>query len=230
MTRSEIIELSTSLTERKGEKVLNMKALFAFVCQDICKRQRFWWRRGLVTFTIQANVSTYDLSTITTVPESQLSEIGVEEVIKLQIITSQSPLTFTDLGPVFDADSLIGMMANTTPIQPGQYTMEANDYKTLRVDLPDADYTAYLAFWGISNPATDSSSDAVPLIPPWGHNAIVAGLNAKIFKFAYGSKNPKTIDAEKEYEQAIDDLQMKSNFSPNKRTQVILGEAAIQSH
>lgn len=229
MTRSEIIELSNGLTERKGEKVLNLNALFAFVCQDICKRQRFWWRRGQVTFTIVAGTATYDLTTITTVPASQLSEIAVEEITRLEILTSPNPLQLTRLDPVFDPAALVAMMANSTPAQPSRYTMDANDYKTLRVDIPDANYTAYMIYWAMPNPKSDTTATGVPVIPPWGHNVIVSGMNAKIFKFAYGSRNEKTLDAIAEYEQGIQDLQMRKDFDPNKRQQLITGEDAVRS-
>ena len=39
MTRSEIIELSNSLTERKGERVLSLQSLYRIVVQDIAKRK-----------------------------------------------------------------------------------------------------------------------------------------------------------------------------------------------
>jgi hypothetical protein len=111
----------------------------------------------------------------------------------------------------------------------GRYTMDAGDYKTLRLDPPDLAYTAFLVGWGMPSPASDSTNDAVPLIPPWGHNTIVAGMNAKIFKFAYGSKNEKTMDAMEEYEQGLQDLMAKRQFDPNYKLQMSLSEDAVRS-
>jgi hypothetical protein len=90
-------------------------------------------------------------------------------------------------------------------------------------------YSALIVGWGMPNPATDSTSDAVPLIPPWGHNTIVSGLNARIFKFAYGSKNEKTIDAMEEYELGLQDLMSKRQFDPNYKNQLTLSENAVRS-
>ena len=90
-------------------------------------------------------------------------------------------------------------------------------------------FLASVVGWAMPNPATDSANDAVPLIPTWGHNTIVAGMNAKIFKFAYGSKNEKTLDAIAEYEQGLQDLMSKKQFDPNYRSQLTISEDAVRS-
>lgn len=227
MTRSEIIELSNQLTERKGERVLNTQTLYRFVVQDICKRQRFWWRRILVNFSLSPNVKTYDFTNAGLFPG--LKEIAIEEITKFTIITSPNPLQTVELSPIFDPESVIEMTFNATQVQPTRYTMQAGDYKTLLIDPPDTTYNAFIVGWGMANPASDSTTDAVPLIPPWGHNTIVSGMNAKIFKFAYGSKNEKTIDAVEEYEQGMQDLMSKKQFDPNYRSQLSLSEDAVRS-
>jgi hypothetical protein len=227
LTRTEIIELANQLTERKGEKVLNLQTLYRFVVQDIAKRQRFWWRRGYLTFALTPSTTTYDLGNAALFPT--LKEIAVEEITKFTLILSPNPYQVAELDPMFDPQTLNDMIANTKLQAPSRYTMDANDYKTLRIDPPDMAYTAYLVFWAMPNPASDSTNDAVPLIPPWGHNTIVAGMNAKIFKFAYGSKNEKTIDAQQEYEQGLQDLMSKKQFDPNYRSQFSLAEDAVRS-
>lgn len=227
MIRTEIIELANQLTERKGEKQLNQQSLYRFVVQDIAKRQRFWWRRIMVNFSLSPTVRTYDFTNATLFPA--LAEIAVEEITKLTLVITANPLNKAELVPIFDPESLVEMNVNTQLGQPGRYTMEAGNWSVLRLDPPDLAYNAYLVGWGMPNPASDSTNDAVPLIPPWGHNTIVAGMNAKIFKFAYGSKNEKTIDAQEEYEQGIQDLASKRQFDPNYRLQMSLSEDAVRS-
>lgn len=227
MTRSEIIELSNQLTERKGEKVLNLQSLYRFVVQDIAKRQRFWWRRIAVNWTLTPGTKTYDLTSAALFPS--LAEIAIEEITKITVIQTANPLQTVELVPVFDPETLIEMQLNTSNVVPGRYTMQSADWKMLLLDPPDLAYTTYLVGWGMPNPATDSATDAVPLIPPYGHNTIVAGMNAKIFKFAYGSKNEKTLDAVAEYEQGLQDLMAKKQFDPNYRSQLSLAEDAVRS-
>lgn len=232
MQRSEIIELAYQLTERKTERqISNVNSLYSIVLQDICKRQRFWWRRLAVNFTLSAGVQKYDLTTITTSPA--LTEILFEEISKFQIILSTTPYQVQDLLPVYDPTAIIAMLDgagnNAQPATPARYTMNPFDYKTLLIDAPDLNYTAYLVGWAMPNPASDSTNDNVPLIPPYGHNAIVAGLVAKMFRFAYGSQNPKSQDAALEYEQAIQDLEAKRQFDPNYQVQMNLQESAVRS-
>jgi hypothetical protein len=229
MQRTEIIELSNQLTERKGEKVLNLGTLYRVVLQDICKRQRFWWRRIQVNFPLVIGQTTYDLTTITTVPANALKEIALDEITKFTLILSPSPLQKAELTPIFDPEAVIEMQNNTQNSQPGRYTMNHGDYKTLLIDPPDAAYNSYIIGWGMPNPPSDTTNDNVPLIPPWGHNTVVAGLMVKIFKFAYGTENPKTVDALAEYEQGIADLEQRKQFDPNYRLQLTLNESAVRS-
>lgn len=227
MTRTEIIELANQLTERKGERVLKLQSLYRFVVQDISKRQRFWWRRIMVNWTLTPNHKTYDLGDTTLFPT--LTEVAVDEITKFSLVISPNPLNTVELVPIFDPQSLVEMTVNTTQVQPGRYTIQQGSSTVLQIDPPDLAYSAYLVGWGMPNPATDSTNDAVPMIPAWGHNAIVSGLCAKIFRFAYGSKNDKTIDALQEYELGIQDLASKRQFDPNYRLQLSLGEDAVRS-
>jgi len=227
MLRSEIIELSNQLTERKAENVLDLNSLFRFVVQDIAKRQRFWWRRIAFSFQLSPDVPTYDLTQITTTPA--LTEIAIEEITKFTLILSPSPLQKAELAPIFDPETYIEMVQANQTIQPARYTMLAGDWKTILIDPPDNPYNAYIVGWGMPNPGSDTVEDTVPLIPDYGHNAVVSGMNAKIFKFAYGSKNEKTIDAQNEYELAVQDLMQKKQFDPNYRLQMNLQEGAIRS-
>lgn len=240
MQRSEIIELSNQLTERKGEKVLNLQSLYRFVVQDICKRQRFWWRRIQFNFTATAATQTFDLTSITTVPANAMTEILLDEITKFSIILTANPYQVAEFVPTFDPQTLIDMIQNTNPAPPnnpsaqfpgagGRYTMDPSGINTVRIDPLDINYTAYIVGWAMPNPASDSTNDKVPLIPVWGHNTIVAGMNAKIFKFAYGSKNEKTLDAQEEYEQGLQDLMQRKQFDPNYRLQMNLSEDAVRS-
>lgn len=224
MTRTEIIELSNQLSERKGEKVLNLQSLYRFVLQDIAKRNRFWWRRVLAALTLVPGTATYDLTAI-----SGFSEIAFDEITKFTVVLTPNPLQKIELVPIFDPEGLIEMNINTSLAAPGRYTMNAGDWKTVRIDPPDLAYSAYIVGWGMPNPASDSANDGVPLIPPWGHNAIVEGLLTRIFGFVYGDEHPKTMRAQKAYEQGIADLEMRPKFDPNYRSQLSLAEDAVRS-
>ena len=227
VTRTEIISLANQLSEQKGTKVLDTNSLYRFVVQDICKRQRYWWRRILVNFTLTPNQTTYDLTNATLFPS--LAEIAIEEITKFSIILSPSPYQAAQLLPVFDPETLIDMTANTQQVAPSRYTIDTQSNSLLRIDPPDLAYNAFIVGWAMPNPPSDTTNDEVPLIPVWGHNTIVAGMLFKIFKFAYGSKNEKTGDAMQEYEQGLQDLMSKKQFDPNYKLQMNLTECAVRS-
>lgn len=238
MQRQEIIELALQLAERKGEKTVSLPSLYRFVLQDICKRERFWWRRVVFSFTLAAGTPTYDLTTITTTPSNALTEIDLDEITKFTIILTPSPYQVAELVFAPDPETLIDMINNTQITSPltgdlqspgGRYCFDGNDYKTIRIDPPDLNYTAYIVGWGMPNPPSDSANDAVPLIPPWGHNTIVEGMKAYLFDFAYGADNPKALGAHSNYEKAIQDLASRRYPDPNYKLQLALSESAVRS-
>ena len=237
MTRTEIIELANQLSERKGEKTLNLQSIYRFVLQDIAKRERFWWRRKYFSFSLVTGQPTYDLTVVATTPANAMVDLAFDEITKLTVILAASPYQVAEFVPVFDPETLIDMVNNTSLTSPtignaqapgGRYTMDT-DYKTIRIDPPDMNYTAYILGWAMPNPASDSASDVVPLIPPWGHNAIVEGMKSEIFDFVYGADNPRALSALKRYEQAIQDLAQRKQFDPNYRSQLVLTEDAVRS-
>ncbi len=238
MNRQEIIELALQLAERKGEKTVQLKDLYRFVLQDICKRERFWWRRVAFSFSLVAGTPTYDLTQITTTPSSSLTEIDLDEITKFTIILTPNPYQAAEMVFSSDPETLIDMINNTQLTAPltgnnqfpgGRYMFDGNDYKTIRIDPPDQNYTAYIVGWGMPNPPSDSANDAVPLIPPWGHNTIVEGMKAYLFDFAYGADNPKALGAHANYEKAIQDLASRRQPDPNYKLQLALTENAVRS-
>lgn len=215
------------LTERKGEKQLNQQSLYRFVVQEIAKRNRFWWRHVETSFPIAPPNQTYDYTAITTVPA--LTEIVFDEITDFRYIVTPNPLQTAEIHPAFDPGAVVSMLQNPTPGPPSRYTMQPGDYKTILIDPPDTTYNAFLSGWAMPNPGSDSTNDAVPLIPPWGHDTIVAGMMVKNFRFAYGSKNEKTLDAIAEYEQGIQDLAQRKQFSPKYVVQLASQEHAVRS-
>jgi hypothetical protein len=240
MQRSEIIELAMQFVERKGEKVLNLQSIYRLVLQDICKRERFWWRRIQFNFNAAAATQTFDLTQVTTVPANAMTEILLDEITKFTIILTPNPFQVAEFVPVFDPETLIEMINNTTPASPnnpsvqfpgagGRYTMDPSGINVVRIDPLDINYTAYIVGWAMPNPGSDSTNDNVPLIPAWGHNTILEGMKWMIFDWVYGEDNPKTVSASRRYEQAIQDLAQRKQFDPNYKLQLALQEGAVRS-
>lgn len=208
--------------------------------QDICKRERFWWRRIQFNFSATANTQLFDLTAIATVPANAMTEIILDEITKFTIILTASPFQVAEFVPVFDPETLVEMIQNTAPASPanpsaqfpgagGRYTMDPSGINVVRIDPLDINYTAYIVGWAMPNPASDSTNDNVPLIPPWGHNTIIDGMKAYIFDFAYGPEDSKAIGAKERYEQGIQDLAQRRKFDPNYKLQLALQEGAVRS-
>ena len=242
MQRQEILELALQLAERKGEKTVSLPALYRFVMTDICKRERFWWRRVVFSFTLTIGQPTYDLTQITTVPSTALDEILLDEITKFTIILSPNPYNVAEMVFTPSAETLIDMINNNQLTSPssgnssngifspgGRYCFDGNDYKTIRIDPPDLAYTAYIVGWGMPDPPSESTLDTVPLIPPWGHNTIVEGMKAYLFDFAYGADHPKALGAHANYDKAIQDLAARRQPDPHYRLQLASSEAAVRS-
>lgn len=234
MNRADAIELAHQLTERKAEKILNMNLLLNTVLMDICKRQRFWWRKLDVTFTIKpglsgAGITQYDFSTLTTTPA--ITGIAVEEIITIALVSGGSiiitnPPTSPELTPIFDPIGIRQIKQNTVQAQPSRYTMGAVDWKTLVIDPPDATYTAEMTFWAMPMPASagdtiDAASNEIPLIPPFYHDAIVNGLEARINRRVWGPSDSRYIAANNAYETCILNMTTRQQFTSNYNKQWI---------
>lgn len=234
MTRTDIIELAHQLTERKAEKVLDMPLLLAHVLQDFCGRNRYWWRNYYATFSTAPNVQDYDM-TDSTVFTPDLSEIGVEEITQVAVIQGGQTPPVAYLEPVFDPRTLIEMRSGlnqngaATPGTPSRYIVDANSYNQLLLDMPDGVYSMAVTFWAMPNPKKDSVSDCIPLVPPWHHKALVAGLVSLIWKRVEGIGSKEYITSKQEYEDYITLAQARPRFTTNYAQQFTSAEDAIRS-
>lgn len=224
MNRTDCIELANQLTERKGEKILDMNLLLNSTIQDVCKRQRFWWRRLDVTFNMTQGTTQYDFTTITTTPA--LVEMAVEEIIAIALVSGGSiipttPPTNPELTPIFDPIGIRAIKQNTVQAQPSRYTISTIDWKTLLIDPPDATYVAEMTFWAMPIIDKDTASNVIPLIPPFYHNVLVEGLEARINKRVYGPNDSRFLGAQQAYETSILLMSQRPQYTTNYNKQWI---------
>lgn len=227
MTRDSIIELADQWTERKG-KQFNLQKMYEFAVAHVCKQNRFWWRKKLITFNMVIGTTTYDLTSITTTPA--LTETGIEEVIKWElVITPGTNPSIVKLTPIFDDEAIFTMLENTTNGQPSRYTMGVDAFQTLRVDPPDSAYKTRMSFWAMPSFADDSTNTIVPMVPAWHHNAIVECMAAQIFENVYGLQDVKTMTMQSRYQKTLTDMQMRPEFTTDYVQTLATQEDAVQS-
>ena len=225
MTKSEIIELASSNTERRAEGQLNLNLLLMHAIQKFCAEKRFWWRKKTLTFNTSPTVSTYDLAAVTTTPAN--AGVEVEEITEL--VWVENAARIHELEPIFDDLSVIEMIENAQPGQPASYTVDPNSYQTLRINLPAGAYTLRMTYWAMPNPATDDVSDAVPLVPKYLHYALADRLEMDILRRLYGPLDAKYLAAKADYEEDVLKAMAKNSFEASQAHQFITRERAVRS-
>lgn len=227
MTRDEIIELVNQLTERKAENVISLPSLYQHVCQEFCAEFRFWWRKKSFSFNTVASQANYDLNTL-----AGLTDIEVEEITKVLWVSAANGVV--ELDPIFDDQSIVEEIEfaaiNAGLGAPNTYTFDFTDWKTMRIQpVSDQPYKIRVVAWCTASPATDSTSQVVPLIPPRFHRGVVHGMEKYVWRVIYGQEDPRTATAELQYQKVVQQAQMRPRFTTNYTSQLISSEDSVQS-
>jgi hypothetical protein len=226
MNRDEIIEMVQKLTERKSENVLEPLTLYRHVLHQFCGEARFWWRKRSFSFNTVANTPQYDLSAVATTPD--VSVLSAEEIIRIHYVSTTK--TITELTPVFDDLTIAELIEQfDTPGLPGIWCFDGTDYKTIRLNMPNAAYKIRVFAWMMPNPATDDPSAVVPLVPPWLHKAIVHGMEAYIWRVSYGQQDERFVTAKAAYDQTVDMAKLRPRWSVQGNLQFISPESSVQT-
>jgi hypothetical protein len=193
MTRSQIIELADTRTERRG-KTLNLKLEFLNALQEFATESRFYWRKKSVTLNTAASTATYDLSS---------SDAQLEEIISGRYVVSAT--TVNKLTPIFDTQAIEEIQEATTTGTPGSYMIEPGTSQTVRISpIPAGVYKLRFTFWAV--PVLDPNDDAaetVPLVPARLHRTVAKLLERNILGFLFGEESNKFMRADAEYQKQL---------------------------
>jgi hypothetical protein len=204
MTRSQIIATVQTITEGKlTDAQVDYELLYAQAIQEFCGEARFWWRKKNLTFTTTASTTTYDLASITTTPTG--AGLFVAEITKITVVDSSNNVSGVD--PVFDDESVAGMIADTSTRKPDVYTIDTSSltaYQVLRFPVPDATYTMRVFFWAMPNPTADNSDDTVYVVPSYLHHALVTALEKEVWRAVFGAQDPKYVTALNLYNKKVE--------------------------
>jgi hypothetical protein len=225
MTKSEIVELASSNTERRAEGQLNLNLMLTHAIQKFCAEKRFWWRKKTLTLSTSPMVATYDLAAIATTPAG--AGVEVEEITEL--VWVEDAARVHSLEPIFDDLSVIELIENGTPGQPASYTIDPNSHQTLRINPPAGAYTLRMSFWAMPNPASDDVSDVVPVVPKYLHYVLADRLEMDILRRLYGPQDAKYLTAKAEYEDGVQKAMAKNSFEASKAVQFVTRESAVRS-
>lgn len=213
MTRSQIIKQVNDRTENKLVGQVDFNDLFNDIYQEFCAEHRFWWLHKRLSFSTAANVATYDLNSITTVPAS--AGPFVDEITRVILIDSNANVC--PLVSVFDDEGVAATIAATGTDQPGLYTVELNDdtnEKIIRLSkTPNGVYTIHVYHWAAPNPTPDGNDDTIYLVPPTKHHILKTALEAEVWRLEYGEENPKYTTAIAKYNKKVALAKHKPAFS-----------------
>jgi hypothetical protein len=207
MTRSQIISTVQALTEGKlTDAQVDYELLYAQAIQEFCGEARFWWRKKNLTFATVAATSTYDLTDLTNVPTVPAGAgLYIAEITK--IIVTDSVGNVSPVDPVFDDESVAGIIQDTSKRKPDVYTIDTASltaYQVLRFPLLDAAYTARVFFWAMPNPTADNSDDVVYIVPTYLHHCLVTALEKEVWRSVFGAQDPKYTSAKAQYDKKVE--------------------------
>lgn len=227
MTRSDVIEQAQELTERRGERVLNMNVLYAQGLQKFLREKRFWWRRKTLSFTSQAGVALYDLSSSA---NGLPGATDLEEIIT--VIRYTGPNDFLELDPLFEPINQEIARLDATPAtdEPSKFMIEPDTYQTLRLyNQPNGALQYVVPYWAIPNPPVDDTSDVIPLVPGYLHYALVDRLRRDIHLFLFGMESDKFKASDAEYQASLAQAEEKPAYSVRKAVELRSSEKAVRS-
>ena len=172
-----------------------MNSEFYIALQELCLEKRWWWRRRINAFTIQAGVAQYDLTDSAGINAADLQQVA-KNGFKLfypgstpngNLAAPWNNMPYTCPKPIFDVDIQDAIVATQTlypPSTPCRFFLTPGTITQLWVDpIPDANYPAAFGYWAIPNYTADSGDETIPFMPPYMHPLLLKKLEMQIERF-----------------------------------------------
>lgn len=216
-TRTEIIATVNKKTENALD-ALDAASLFNEVLQEFCSEHRFWWRKKRFTFPTVGGTATYDLSDTSTVVTTPAS-IGpfVEEITYMGRVDGTD---ISKIDPIFDEETIAGWTVSTTQDKPTCFTVDSNDTQKFQVvrlnPIPNGVYTVHVSAWMMPNPSTDSSDDAIYIVPSIWHHVLQTALERETWRLKYGAQDAKFVTAAELYKKKVAAAKVQPSFSSER--------------
>ena len=217
MSKSEILDLASSLTEGRIKR-LDTKNFLNLEIAALINRRRYWWRKQVAQFSTVVGTPTYDLSAAGLNVAQHLGQI-IRVLNGKNLNITQQPYSFVandvanPSGPslIFLGDSVSQLRAisdTTAQGPPAGWFIEPGTTKTLRLTpRPDAVYPILVHHWATYNPAKDDTDEELPaFFPDQFTRAVLAAILRTMFMYLFGAGDGRSTLAEAQYQQALEDL------------------------
>ncbi len=199
----QVIQLANRRTEQRGES-LDLDGELYIALQELCLEKRWWWRRRVNLFTIQAGVPQYDLTATTT---GAINAPDMQQVAKngFKIFTSGAqpsqnlpgcwPHCYTCPEPVFDVDKqdeILALQSQFPQNVPCRFFILPGTTNMLVVDpIPNLTCPAAFGYWAVPNYQDDDDDLSIPLLPAWMQPVLIKKLEAQIERFSQSDEGPQ---------------------------------------
>jgi hypothetical protein len=213
MTRSQIIDTALRRTEKKA-KALDANVEFATALQEIALEARFWWRRKIKSFTIQAGISTYPF-----VGDGSLGIGDFQQAPRDGLMILGPNGVIVQPEPIFDfkQQQMIKSFQSTQQAsRPTSYFVIGAPGEMTLDPIPDRDYMASLSYWSVPiyTPGGAAGEDeAIPSLPAYFHPILIKKLEMHFNAYSLGEGSAKYQAAAAEYQMLMNNANLYDNFS-----------------
>jgi hypothetical protein len=224
LTITELIERAHQRTGRKNEgKEIDLRGMVISALQDLCRENRWPFRRMRGTFTSVAGTKTYDLTSATYGDMDDL-----EEVIAVYYVNGT---TVYKVGPSAQSDDMVSDLIATDSGDPSRYTLEPGTEGTIRFDKCSSVRTFYVYYWAIPNPSIEDTDDTIALLPSKYHYVLLQYVTAMFWALLPGEgiSGPNATAAYNLYLRQLDLMKRKSAFSTQETRSFKSTEAAVRA-
>jgi hypothetical protein len=226
MKKSEVIKLARNKTQYRGEK-LDVDTMFKNRLLSFCLEDYFWWRRKSFSFNSVVGTAAYDITNTDVIANGVYD---LDEVIKVFRVDAGPKLC--ELDPVIDPMVMEFAQEDTTRDLPGSYFFVPGAATTIQlVRIPNSALKYRVQYWAVpnDNPNAQADDDAVALVPPQYHFALVDGMVMDIQECLFGTESQKFVAAAATYKDSIVKVQGKREIVAKKARSLSVSDDAIRS-
>lgn len=190
-------------TENRAEGRVNYDPRMDFfqALDEFCGEKHYWWRRKSASFAVIPGTQTYDLSSNGTGQANAGDLVEIEEMFAVNGSPQQFPC---GVHPEFSARDQVAAIyggSNVNGCFPRTgYFLTLGAFQSLTLgQSPQQAVTAAFTYYAAPM-VTDTSIDAIPLVPPNLHWGLVYMFERRIYEMLYDQEDPRFAMANKRYE------------------------------
>jgi hypothetical protein len=192
-----------------------------------------WWAKRRASFNTVVGCQVYDLALSAAAgtdfqghliqPGGGITDFGQLDEVIIPQPPGTSPLTPPNtvrpvfLTPIFDPGAQLQAIQNSVSDSPSAYFIDSNISLTALTLQAPANTVSQLfyTYWAVSQ-VTDTTVDAIPLVPGKLHWGLVYVLERRVYEFLYGQEDPRWEMANSRYAEFVAKANRQLNWSAKK--------------